>query len=123
MKITELTEHIKQLELKLLHTNVHGDTAIIEALLSPEFEEIDSEGKLTTRQSVIEWLKSKDHSTRWQLEEFRIKMISGDLVLAIYAAKKLGSVNGTSKEAVRTSIWRQRKDQWQMLFHQVSKRN
>ena len=73
MKITELTEHIKQLELKLLHTNVHGDTASREALVSPEFEEIDGEGKLSTRQSVIESLKSTDHSTRWQLEEFSIK--------------------------------------------------
>ncbi len=123
MNIIELTEHIKQLELKLLHTNVQNDMSILEALLSSEFEEIDSNGNLATRQAAVEWLKSKDHAIRWQLEEFRIKILSDDLILAIYSAMKLDTVNSMGRGAIRTSIWRQQKDQWQMLFHQVSKRN
>lgn len=123
MNIIELTEHIKQLELKLLHTNVQNDISILEALLSSEFEEIDSNGNLATRQAAVEWLKSRDHTIRWQLEEFRIKILSDDLILAIYSAMKLDTVNSTGRGAIRTSIWRQQKAQWQMLFHQVSKRN
>lgn len=123
MNISELTEHIKRLELELLHTDVQHDMSIVEALLSSEFEEIDSSGNLATRQAAVEWLKSKDHAIRWQLEEFRIKVLSDELILAIYSARKLDRVNSAGREAVRTSIWRQRKNQWQILFHQVSKRN
>ncbi len=123
MNISELTEHIKRLELELLHTDVQHDMSIVEALLSSEFEEIDSSGNLATRQAAVEWLKSKDHAIRWQLEEFRIKVLSDELILAIYSARKLDRVNSAGRGAVRTSIWRQRKNQWQILFHQVSKRN
>lgn len=107
----------------MLHTNVQNDMSILEALLSSEFEEIDSNGNLATRQTAVEWLISKDNTIRWQLEEFRIKILSDELILAIYSAMKLDTVNSMGRGAIRTSIWRQQKDQWQMLFHQVSKRN
>ena len=46
MELKRITEHIKRLELKLLTTNLKGDSALIDELLSDDFEEISSNGQI-----------------------------------------------------------------------------
>lgn len=118
----EITDQIRQLELKLLHSDIKVMSSLLEALLAKEFEEIGSNGTISRRQDVVDWLLNKNPQDRWLLTDFRVRELSTDLVLAIYHAEKVvGKKNMVSKGSIRSSIWRHNTQGWQMVFHQASK--
>lgn len=123
MELRSITAHIKRLELKLLTTDWQADPALINELLSGDFEEISSNGQIGTRDDIINWLLNKDNCIQWSLVDFRIKVLADDLVLAIYVARKLNDTNNVSSGSVRTSVWKYQGGHWKMLFHQASKIN
>ena len=117
-----ITDKIKRLELKLLHSDIKVLPSLLEVLLAKEFEEIGSNGAVSRRQEVVDWLLNKSPEDRWAITDFRVKELSTDLVLAIYHAEKIaGQKNIVSKGSVRSSIWRRNTQGWQMVFHQASK--
>lgn len=118
-----ISEFIKQLELKLLHTYPKTDPALIDDLISDEFEEISSSGQVSSKNDVVNWLLNKDSHIQWSLSDFRIKALTDDLVMAIYTAQKLNDPDSASKGSMRTSIWKRQGNNWKMIFHQASKIN
>jgi hypothetical protein len=116
-----LVDQIKQLELKLLHTDMKATPSLLDTLLAQEFEEIGSNGHVSTRQEVVDWLLNKDPNDRWSLTDFRVKELSPDFVLAIYHARKISDHDGASKGSIRSSIWKYDGHRWKMVFHQASK--
>ena len=118
-----ISEFIKQLELKLLHTDPKTDPALIDDVISDAVEEITSSGQVSSRNDVVNWLLNKDSHIQWSLSDFRIKALTDDLVMAIYTAQKLNDPDSASKGSMRTSIWKRQGNNWKMIFHQVSKIN
>jgi len=112
--MNKIRDHIKSLEEKLLHSDLRKNPEMIQELLSEDFEEIASVGKTSSREEVIEWLVNKEKDIKWSLNGFRIKMLSPELVLAIYQANKYGNRDGHSPGSIRTSIWKQTGDNWKM---------
>ena len=121
----ELSAQIRHLELKLLHTDMRENPVLLDALLSEDFEEIGHDGQVHSRQAVVEWLQKKDPQLKWSLEDFRIRMLSNDLVMAIYRAVRISPLpekNGEMKRgSIRNSIWQRQKGCWRMIFHQATK--
>jgi len=118
-----LAELIQQQELKLLQTDLSAYPELIDELLAQDFEEIDHQGITRFRNDVINWLTRKDPGIHWAFKDFRIKVVSGDVVLAIYSLQKTDQPNAESGGSTRTSLWRYRNDQWKMVFHQASRKN
>ncbi|MDH5692716.1 MAG: DUF4440 domain-containing protein [Gammaproteobacteria bacterium] len=116
--MTVLLKTIKELEEKLLHSDVRSNPELLDELLAQEFEEIESTGRLTSRREVVDWLLNKEVNTRWSLDAFRIKPLSEEVVLAVYVATKLNTENKKSKGSMRCSIWQRHGDNWKMIFHQ-----
>ena len=83
MELKRITEHIKRLELKLLTTNLKGDSALIDELLSDDFEEISSNGQINPRGDVVNWLLDKDNHIQWSLTDFRIKVLTDPLLVLL----------------------------------------
>ncbi len=123
MKSRDITYCIQQLELKLLHHDWTENPKSIDQLLSVDFEEIDSNGIVHSRNDVIQWLLHKDKAIRWLLVNFRIRLLTHDCVLAIYTASKHHDPAYISNESTRSSIWQYQNQQWKMTFHQASKKN
>jgi hypothetical protein len=120
--VDTITDQIKRLELKLLHSDMKVSPSLLDTLLANEFEEIGDNGTVNARQDVADWLLNKNAQDRWLLSDFRIKRLSADLVLAIYHAKKVADQrNVVSQGSVRSSIWKYNTQGWQMIFHQASK--
>ena len=120
---------IMQLELKLLHTDLRANPAVVDELLDDDFEEIGNAGQVTNRAQVVQWLLNKDSTQRWHLADFRIKLVSSDTVIAIYHARKQEQVDdsrndGTAalRTSIRSSVWQRRGEHWKMVFHQVTQR-
>jgi len=121
MALNASVEQIQQLELKLLHSDLTAHPELIDALLAEDFEEIDNHGVMRTRDEVVGWLLCKDKNIQWIFNDFRIKPLADDMVLAIYSLHKPDRMNDAG--SIRTSIWRYRKNQWKMVFHQASRKN
>lgn len=116
-----IAEQIKQLELKLLHFDLKTEPELINDLLSHDFEEISQSGKINSRRNVVDWLIHKDIHLQWSLNDFRIRMLTDELVMAMYTAQKMNDRNNLSKGSMRTSIWQRQGGAWKMIFHQASK--
>jgi len=126
-----LATQIMQLELKLLHTDMHAYPAVIDELLDSTFEEIGSDGLAHSRQEVVEWLLHKDGAQQWSLADFRIKSLSNDMVIAVYRAVRRDPAQAAGKDqngqeayrgSIRSSVWQRRGDHWKMVFHQATQR-
>jgi hypothetical protein len=117
--MNNIENHIKELEERLLHTDVRENSIIVTELLSDDFEEVGSDGKISSREEVIEWLVNKEENVRWSLNDFRIKELSPDLIVATYIAVKDNQPN--SSRSIRSSIWKKYSDNWKMIFHQGTK--
>ena len=116
-----IKEHIKELEEELLHSDVTKNPEILNDLLGEDFEEIGSIGKISSREEVINWLVTKEKNIKWSLNEFRVRELAPDMVLAIYSANKNEHQGSASKGSMRSSIWKLYGDKWKMIFHQGTK--
>ena len=119
--MNSIKEHIKNLEEKLLHSDIRKNSKILNELLSDDFEEIGSIGKTSSREEVINWLVTKEKNIKWSLSEFRVRELAPNLVLAIYRAHKNEHQNSSSKGSIRSSIWKLCSGKWKMIFHQGTK--
>lgn len=117
--MNNIKEHIKELEERLLHSDVKGNPEILNELIGEDFEEIGSNGKVSSREEVIEWMINKDKNIKWSLNDFRIRKLTPELVIAIYTASKNDQVN--SNGSIRSSIWKNCDGKWKMIFHQGTK--
>jgi hypothetical protein len=116
--MTTLANEIKALEEKLLHCDLRKDPQLVEELLADDFEELGSNGKVTARDEVVQWLATKDNALRWSITEFRIRQLTPDLVLAIYRARQKDRLNDAYQGSMRSSLWQRSGKAWKMIFHQ-----
>lgn len=122
MELQGIAEHIKQRELELLQTDWRANPALIDDWLSADFEEIGSDGQVSQRVDVVNWLLNKDNATQWSLTDFRIKALTDDWIMAIYSVKKSNDPSSIRKGSIRTSIWQHQGNHWKMVFHQATQR-
>ena len=114
----DLSQHIKQLEETLLRHHARSNIDMLSALLHDDFEEIGSAGKITKKGEAIEWLLREEDSIHWSLSDFRTRQLADNLVLATYCAQKLDQETGISKRSMRSSLWKNTRNGWAMIFHQ-----
>lgn len=120
MQVEHIAELIEQRERALLQTNWKTNPELIDEFLAKDFEEISSNGQITARQEVVNWLLHKNNDVQWSLINFRIRVLADDIVLASYSAQQRQDSQTTRKGSIRTSIWQYQDDQWKMVFHQAT---
>jgi len=116
----DIKNHIKLLEEKLLHSDFDQYPEIIDELLSKTFEEIGVIGKISSREDVIFWLLKKDKDMKWTLNNFKVRKLTPNLILATYLATRQGIGSESSKGSIRSSIWKLCSGHWKIIFHQAT---
>ena len=111
------------LEDALLHTNHSLDPAGLDAMLSPDFSEISSSGRCSSRADVVQWLLHKAIDARWQLQDCRVTELGELHRLVHYHARQIAPNPSASAGSLHTSLWRRQSPQapWQLNFHQATK--
>lgn len=122
MELNAIAGQIQRLELTLLQSDLTAHPGLIDELLAENFEEIDNDGQLHTRDDVIGWLKHKDPHIRWAFKDFRVKALTDDLVLAIYSVQKPDQSGTSIPGSIRTSLWQRQGGNWKMVFHQATRK-
>jgi hypothetical protein len=117
----ELTQKILRLEDKLLHTNFSNESLLIDQILAPNFKEISVSGCVIKRSEVVDWLLTKNVSSRWEFLEFNVEQLNPDLVLATYQAKRQEVTDSNYQGSLNSSLWQYSDGTWQMVFHQTTR--
>lgn len=118
VEIELLKKYIFDLEKELLKTEKRQSAEKINELISTDFREFCSSGKIYyyNKNDVID---TKDNFDRnWEIKEFKINLLSTDIILATYKVVKHSEEEETMKYSLRSSIWKCFDGTWKMYFHQ-----
>ena len=112
-----LNEQIYQLEDRLLQPEVRRSKEDIAELLADDFVEFGSSGRIFNKPQVVNGLPHSP-SVPMIIEDFQVKVLSSDVVLAIYRVVKKKESSQEMPISLRSSIWKFIDGRWQMVFHQ-----
>ncbi len=107
----------RQLEERLLQSDVRKSTQEVADLLADDFIEFGSSGCIFNKQQVIEALQQVTPAQR-SLREFKALVLDPDIVLVTYQVVQYSGSDDESTYSLRSSIWKLIDDRWQMVFHQ-----
>jgi hypothetical protein len=99
-------DEVVALELALLDPEVRGSPERVQRLLHPDFREFGLSGAWN-RDAIVAALAA-DPGTGWTATEVEAREVAGGVVLVTYRAA--GSL--------RSSLWVEGPEGWQLLFHQ-----
>ncbi len=119
MEKTILEKHIFDLEQSLLQPEVRQSSEKIAELLSDDFCEFCSSGKIYLYKKGDIFDKDKNLSViDWKIKDFSIRILKNDVVLATYKAIKYNREQKKMVSSLRSSIWKCFDGYWKMVFHQ-----
>lgn len=110
-------DHLFELERKLQSIVVRSDPQELSKYLAKDFFEFGSSGKVWTREAIIKSLGSEDGNTKIESANYKATELANDTVLVTYISRRIKE-NGSSISYLRSSIWKNIADSWQMIFHQ-----
>ena len=115
---SDLSAHLCALEERLLRPEVRSSPEALRTLLTEEFREFGSSGRVFTRDEIIRELGSdrKLPGCQWRLSDFCLERVGLDVALVTYRAHR--TMAGVDVESLRSSLWRYRDGRCQMVFHQ-----
>ena len=114
----DLAAHLKELEEKLFEPSVRASREMLTALLSRDFREIGSSGRLYTFDVIVSALLAEHRTGTSRGEHFETRRLAEHIALVTYRAIYTDA-DGSERRTLRSSIWRLEEDgQWRMLFHQ-----
>ena len=102
-----LLDEIRKLEDQLLDPAVRASADALDRLVSNDFVEFGSSGRVYTKQDVIAQMLGAP-SVTVSLTDFNVLALSPDVALATYR----------TPGSLRSSIWRCEGDNWRIVFHQ-----
>ena len=119
MSNNQLRDEILAREERLLHGDMRTEPGLADELLASGFEEVATDGTVTKREQVVEWLRNKSPEDRWEFLDFKVSELGRDMVLCRYRTRRRGSTDAPGSR--RTSLWRRvGGGPWQMHFHQAT---
>jgi hypothetical protein len=107
----------RRLEEKLLNPVKRKSLPELQELLSDDFIELGSSGKIYNKQQVIDSLQNES-SNQISMCEFNIKELTQGTVLVTYISEKLNPQSGNKNKSLRSSIWKLTDGNWKIVFHQ-----
>ena len=108
---------IERLEQLLLTPSVRKSPAELDRLLADDFREIGRSGILYTKQQIIDSIADEPACQR-TLTDFEVVHLAPEVALATYRLTSKWPENDTLVYSRHSSIWRQERSGWRMVFHQ-----
>ena len=112
---------LRSLEEELLKPEVRHSPDRVGNLLSDDFIEFGSSGRVFNKQQVIEALEQEgppDPTIRLSLVDFIARKLASDVILVTYRTILEGGPGNMQESRIRSSIWKFIEGRWQMVFHQ-----
>ena len=104
---------LERLERSLHQLSVEK-SAVVSELLADDFVEFGSSGRALTKAQILAELKDEVPAAV-TVTEFKVQLLASHVALVTYRAQRHWD---PPRNALRSSIWEQRRGRWQMVFHQ-----
>lgn len=106
----------RALEESLLNPSVRASAQRMDALIADDFIEFGSSGRVFTKRDVLDSANSLPDIVT-PLVDLEATVLGRGIVLVTYRSTTKNS-NGSTRSALRSSVWVYRNDRWQLRFHQ-----
>ena len=100
------------LESQLLDSSVRTDSELLASILSDDFVEFGSSGRVYTKEMLIEMMTGEAQAPVL-MRDFSVRKLGDTTALVTYR-----TVGQSGQEARRSSVWSNTKGGWKMVFHQ-----
>ncbi|HEY6412929.1 MAG TPA: nuclear transport factor 2 family protein [Edaphobacter sp.] len=114
----QIVEHLRQLEEQLLQPTIRKNRNLLTTLIADDFLEIGSSGRTFDKASIVEALRNEPPHPAAILSDFSARPLAEDIYLVTYRTTRCNPSGEPIAAAWRSSIWRNRYEQWQIIFHQ-----
>jgi hypothetical protein len=111
MTTAELQQHLHSLEERLLHPDREPNRAALAQLLAPDFREFCASGRIFNLQQLTDSLVTSSPRSA-TMSRFYVSQLGPDAALATY------HIATATSSSHHSSIWIQRDNRWQLIFHQ-----
>jgi hypothetical protein len=111
-RMTDLSA-IQELEERLLSQAVRRSPEILDSLISDDFLEFGSSGRIWSKVDVLNGL---DPIGEFSLSDIQVTELGTEYALITYQLALIDDGNRTT--SLRSSIWRLEDQGWRVLFHQ-----
>jgi hypothetical protein len=115
-----LAEILQSLEEKLLDPTIRSSAGVLDELLANEFLEFGSSGRIFNKAAIIAELKTESYTPPTILD-FEARLLAPGLALVTYKTTRHAGGPRPASSALRSSLWVERDNRWQVLFHQGTK--
>ena len=102
-----IQDEIRALEEQLTMPAIRASFDALDRLISDQFVEFGSSGRIYTKQDVIAQLLAKPN-IQVTLGDLQVRPLSDDVALATYR----------TAASLRSSVWRREGERWRVVFHQ-----
>jgi hypothetical protein len=109
---------LRRLEQSLLDSAVRRDGERLRQLLSDDFVEFGSSGRVWTRKTIIDFLATETNFFAPAIEEFECTFLSEKVALVTYRTVRTDGKTGERLCSLRSSVWTRQDGEWKMRFHQ-----
>ncbi len=94
--------------------------AILKSMIADDFVEYGKSGNMYHQKDIFEWLDSNPQR-KMHAFDFQLKPLNKNIVLLTYVSEE--TKNHQMFHVYRSSLWKKRQDQWQIIFHQGTIKN
>lgn len=108
---------MEKLERELHTAGTRRSAARLKELLHPEFREIGRSGRAYCRDTIIERLTDAE-PPKVHAENFRRVDLEVGVALITYKSAHVDSEGRLNRFSLRSSLWLQGQEGWQIVFHQ-----
>ncbi|MCT4633684.1 MAG: DUF4440 domain-containing protein [Firmicutes bacterium] len=116
-----ISKTIYNLEKQLLQPEIRSNRTELDYLISNDFIEYGASGRIYNKKDIINQLIESDKESFF-IYDFTIRMLGEEYVQSMYRIKMAGK-DGEFRYSLRSSIWENKKNRWQIVFHQGTKFN
>jgi hypothetical protein len=119
-----INETLIQLEKELHNSLTRSNQARLDELIADDFYEFGSSGNTWTKADILNRLPQEKQTNTLQIlsKNFVVKELSPDIYFLTYVSYR--DNNGqVERAALRSSLWRKKGMQWEMIFHQGTFKN
>jgi len=112
-------ELLISLEKSLLLNEVRSNLYSLNTLLHEQFCEISQSGKFYLKHDVIQSLTSAEKTgSRYEATNFQVRFLADDIAQVSFETRSIPRNDTRARRALRSSIWKNSENGWQMIFHQ-----
>ncbi len=114
--MNECHKILLELESELLKHSTRKNLNKLDVLLSDEFYEIGTSGRVYTKKVILDRMPKEQHSNI-KADNFQAIELAPNVVQLRFRTIRENK-DGSSSVSLRSSIWKLKNKRWQIIFHQ-----